>query len=73
MGNALGVDDDVAAMLEIEVVEVQAATDVALAAIRQAQARKNSAAVCKLRDELRQRRDRIIRLVDAIYRNDPGG
>lgn len=73
MGNALGVDDDVAAMLEIEVVEVQAATDVALAAIRQAQAGKNSAAVRKLRDELRQRRDRIIRLVDAIYRNDPGG
>jgi hypothetical protein len=71
MGKALGVDDDVAVMLEIEVVEVQAATDVALTAIRQARAARNSAAVRKLRDELRQRRDRITRLVDAIYRNDP--
>ena len=72
MGKALGVsDDDAAAMLQIEVVEVPAAADAALAAIRQARAGGNYAAVRKLRDELRQRRDRIIRLVDAIYRMPP--
>ncbi len=73
MGKALGVDDDdVAAMLQMEVVEGQAAADAALAAIRQARNGPNNAAVRKLRNELRQRRDRITRLVDAIYRNDPG-
>lgn len=71
MGKALGVDDDdVAAMLQMEVTEVQAAADVALTAIRRARAVRNNAAVGKLRAELRQRRDRITRLVDAIYRND---
>ncbi len=69
MGQALGVDDeDGASMLQIEIVQVQAAADAALAAIRQARAGRDKAAVMKLRVELRQRRESITRLVDAIYR-----
>ena len=72
MGQALGVDDeDAVALLQMEVIEVQAAADVALAAIRQARSGRNNAGVRKLRDELRRRRDRIVRLVDAIYWNAP--
>ncbi len=69
MGQALGVDDDDAAsLLHIEIVQVQAAADAALAAIRQARAGRDKAAVRKLRVELRQWRERITRLVDAAYR-----
>ncbi len=69
MGQALGVgDDDAASMLQIEIVQVQAAADAALDAIRQARTGRDKAAVVKLRVELRQWRERITRLVDAIYR-----
>ena len=69
MGQALGVDDDDAAsMLQIEIGQVQAAADAALAAIRQARAGRDKVSIRKLLAELRQRRDRITRLVDAIYR-----
>lgn len=60
-------DDDAASMLEIEIVQMQAAADAALAAIRQARAGRDQAAVVKLA-ELRQWRGRITQLVDAIYR-----
>ncbi len=69
MGQALGVDDDDAAsMLQIEIVQVQAAADAALAAIRHARAGRDKATVAKLQAELRLWRDRITRLVDAAYR-----
>ena len=69
MGQALGVDDDDAAsLLQIEIVQVQAAADAALAAIRQARAGRDKVSIRKLLAELRQRRDRITRLVDALYR-----
>ena len=68
MAQALGVNDgDAASMLQVELLEVQAATDTALAAIRRAREGRDKAAVVKLRIELRQWRERITRLVDAIY------
>jgi hypothetical protein len=69
MGQVLRVDDDdVASMLQTEIVQVQAAAHAALAAIRQARAGRDKDAVVKLRAELRQWRGRITQLVDAIYR-----
>jgi hypothetical protein len=69
MGKALGANDaDAAALLQIEAEQVSAAADAALVAVRRARARSDGEAINRLLAELRQRRDRITRLVYAIYR-----
>jgi hypothetical protein len=69
MGTALGLDDaDAAALLQIEVEQVRAAADAALAAARRARASSDEEAISRLRAELLQRRDRITQLVYAISR-----
>jgi len=69
MGTALGLDDaDAAALLQIEVEQVRAAADAALAAARRARASSDEEAIGRLRAELLQRRDRITKLVYAISR-----
>ena len=69
MGKALGANDtDAAALLQTEAEQVSAAADAALVAVRRARARSDGEAINRLLAELRQRRDRITRLVYAIYR-----
>jgi hypothetical protein len=69
MGKALGANDtDAAALLQTEAEQVSAAADAALVAIRRARASSDNEAINRLLAELRQRRDRITRLVYAIYR-----
>jgi hypothetical protein len=69
MGKALGANDaDAAALLQIEAEQVSAAADAALVAVRRARARSDDEAISRLLAELRERRDRITRLVYAIYR-----
>jgi hypothetical protein len=69
MGKALGANDaDAAALFQIEAEQVSAAADAALVAVRQAKARSDNEAINRLLAELRQRRDRITRLVYAICR-----
>ena len=69
MGKALGANDtDAAALLQTEAEQVSAAADAALVAVRQARARSDNEAISRLLAELRERRDRITRLVYAIYR-----
>ena len=67
MGTALGLDDgDAAALLQVE--QVRAMADAALAAARRARASSDEEAISRLRAELLQRRDRITQLVYAISR-----
>jgi hypothetical protein len=69
MGTALGLDDaDAATLLQIEMEQVRAAADAALAAARRARASSDEEAISRLRAELLQRRDRITQLVYAISR-----